>query len=413
MNNKKAITYCYVIFNDWKWIKLKKFPNTKEWVVSRNKFIEILERKWAYYRIEDQLSKNQEKELKLATWKKIEKKDIHILLELIVSSLASWLTLSSLTSYLINYNRFIKLHPLIIYLLKQWNSLVDILKLIDFDFKQEILQILSEEHETPENMYKKLKQILHFKNSLDNLRKTLNTLIMKIVFYSAASITLIILLKIKLLPLAKEKLWLFFNDVDKIVETPETLANYVFYIYWFIWIIILFFIILRIFSKKRFNIILLKMPLIKDIMMYWNTLKALIVFSFYYNNIYKLKEKLEELVITPVLWNYKIDLKDNVEDIYLNVLEDLKNKYKIDFFYIIWILWIWKLIEWKEENRQQVIENKVNLYLHEITLIQEKIWTYLNWAILIAIWAAIWIMFMTIFSLWFGWLQMIWNNWWA
>lgn len=400
LKKPKKIIYSYILFFDKK-ISIKAFSNTESWMKSRLNFLNILRMKWTHYKILEWVSWPLEKELKIASSKPIKKNDVEILINLVISSLASWENLSSLSKYIADYKEFIKIHPLIIYLVSNGTPLLEVLKLLDFDFKQEIIQILSEEHETPEEMYKKLNQILIFRDSLSNLKWKLVWLWWKFAWYAAVSISLVFWLKYKLIPLSKEKIWMFLPNIDQVLKEPEALANYVLYIYSWIVATILFFIILRLFSKKRFNILMMKIPIIKDIYIFWNTIKWLVIFSFYYNNTAKLKEKLWDIVIHPIIPDYKIEIKENIEEIYLNILKNIYKSYGVNFFYIIWILWLKNLVESSQENRQKVINSKINVYLEKIEESQEKLWSILNVVLFASIWIVVWVMFMAIFSITF------------
>jgi len=364
-------------------IYLKWFPNDQRWLDRKEKTLSTLKDKNVQY-IELSLTTDQKRNL----WNNItiHKNDIEQLLEMSFDALASDETLESVKRKIQDTKDLIKYNPIILILLEQWWKVVDLLNWLEFWFKKEIMEIISNDKFTSRDKYKKIEKILFFKQVSDWIKSSFRTQMIIFWAYMVVMFWILMWVKYGVFPLIISKLWWWFwLNVDKMIETPQSMINWFFYLMMTaLWSLAAFFSI-YFFNKSYFMSLLYKIPKLGTILQLWNTLNTIILFTFYYQKKEQFRDKIYELISSQILIDNNKNLHD-ISEISLYYLNELNKKYWILFIDPLVPISFKALMTWWWQVIEEVSERKINIYLEKMQKAQKAFSAYLNGFTIAVVW---------------------------
>lgn len=332
------------------------------------------------------LTKDQEKRIKWVS--SISQNDINNLLEIVYDCLASWQTWNSIKEIILWSKDEINYNPIFIVMLDAWVWVDQILKMVEFPFKSEIIEIFDSQ-DTSMIKYKKIEKITFFKEVQEWIKKVFIWQWLTLLWYLIMVSWIIFWVKLKLFPIIEEKLVNWFNLDRDIMLWDSMMLMWLFEKFVFLlWIIFFSFLFLYLFSKERFFQILYKIPLMNSILQYWNTLKLLMTYSFNYEFPTKFRRKTTEIV------NQFFNIKENTElmklwEIASYNYQEVKRKFWIKFFDPIVSVTLNTLKEWWSDVIESIINKKIDIYIKKMKEKQDKLSSILQKITLIMIWCVV------------------------
>lgn len=363
-------------------VYLKSFTNDQKGAEKKIKFLDWLKKKTIPY-IELSLTSEQKK----ALWNNltISKQDVQQILDMSFDSLASDEPIESVKRKIMDTKDLIKYNPIFMILLTEWWKVIDILKWLEFGFKKEIMEILTNEKFTNRDRYKKIEKILFFKQVSDQIKGSFRWQMITFAAYMVVMFWVLMWVRYWVFPPVVSKLWWWFGlDVSKMIETPQAMIDWFFYIIiWLISSLAIFFSIYFI-NKSTFMSILYRIPKLGLILQLWNTLNAIILFTFYYQKKEQFRDKFYELILDSFI----IENNKNYYDIWeiaLWNLNTIRDKYWILFIDPLVAVSFKALMTWWWSVIEEVSERKINIYIDKMQKAQKEFSTILNVVTLIII----------------------------
>lgn len=384
-------------------VYLKSYRNDEIWTERKNK--DLLRAKKSNDLFQElNLTKEQENRIKWVS--SISQSDINNILEIVYDCLASSQTWWSIKDIILWSKDDINYNPIFIVLLETWISIDQIIKMVEFPFKSEIVEIL-DSSDTPNIKYKKIEKITFFKDVQDWIKNVFIAQWAQLAWYLIAISAIIFWVKFKLFPLIEDKLVKWFK-LDRDIILWDSLMfmwifeKLVFCILWTTW----FFLFLYIFAREKFYQFLYKFPLMKDILQYWNTLKLLMTYSFNYEFPTKFRKQTTEIV------NQYFHIKENTElmklwEITSYNYQEVKKKFWIKFFDPIVSVTLNTLKEWWSEIVESIISKKIDVYIRKMKEKQDKLSWIIQKITLVLIWCVVMIIAWSIMMISFNSLKAI------
>lgn len=345
------------------------------------------------------LTKSQEKELRWIS--SINQEDIKLILDVVYDTLATWDWFSKVKETILQTRTEIDYNKIILILLDQWVQIQNILNMLDFPNKSEIMEIL-DSWDRSESKYNKIEKVLFFQDVQNSIKRTFYMQVWQLTWYLVFISWVILAMKFMLFPLIETKLvWWFWLDREIL------LWDSIMFIWLFVKLVIVLltvasiFLFLFIFLRERFYQVLFKMPWIRDILLYWNTLKLLMSFSFNYNFNIKFRQKVSEIVNVY----FKIPENQSIQEIWMIVssnYKEIKKKYWIKFFDPLVSTSLDTLSSWTSDVIERIVDKKINLYIRKMREKQEIISSLLKTVTLILVWWAIFTMLLSVMTISFN-----------
>ena len=398
----KLKNYSFLIVFNKNGIELFKFNMQNEnFIDKKNKIKNRFLKKWITPIDLSLVIWENKKLLEESTKRKITQRDIDLLIEVIKATISWQKTPDDAKKTILELKEELNVHPIFVFLLNNWFSILEILQRLDFDFKTEFIEIVWNKSISPYEMFKKLEFIWKFKEKIDLINKKIQSQFSAIFWYLLMTSWLILWVKFWLFRLLKTKLWAYWLDVDKMIWFSSQLITYYFYFLIWILIFVVFLIIARITSKPLYNKIIYSIPWLWKVFEYWNTIKLLIIFSFYSNNIIEFRKKIYDSLLK---WNFNIkeNKESEIDKVINKYIYDVKKKHNINVFFQLWIIWLSELKMWWNEILNKVVENKIEYISQLIDQEQEKFEKILWWVSKFVIWTAVWITAIWILQISFG-----------
>lgn len=271
-------------------IQLKSFRNDLAGIERKQKFIERAISK-KQKTIDLNLTKERQKQLTGGL--SISEKDVSTLLNIVYDTLAINKGFETVREIIQATEHRVKYNPILLAMLDSGTTVREILEIVDFPFKMELMEVLRNDKVTNRDKFLKIKKILEFKEIQDDMSKSLKNQMAVFGVYSAIIAGIIIGVKFYMMPIIKEKLvdgiWL-----DEKIMLWESIAIVnAFTIFGMIlWGIFLAFLLCYIFARPLFYRILYKLPFTKTLLQSINTLRLLMVFGFTFNKQAEFRQKI-------------------------------------------------------------------------------------------------------------------------
>jgi len=366
---RKKIEYEYLMYFKNNNIFIEKFPITEKWIKKkRNKIEKLNKQKIAPIEL-TWLTKEEIKEINESN-KKITERDIDNLLLFIYSALSWKQDISSIKNDIFTVQKYLpkkeKLNPIILILLKLWYWPLEILKKVEFQNKTEILEILSKWNLTADQKRQKMKDINKFSSKLKELKSKIIWEFIKAWAYLVVVTWLIFWLKFVLFPLFQQKLSDFWLDASKALWPSMHLVDLYFKFLIVLWIIWIIFLLIYLVSRDTFWKIIYKIIWLWKVYTLWNTLKWLILFSFYKADSVALRNKIYDEIIKKY---FKIKRNENyseISEIYFWYLQDVNKKYWVLLFDPRKILILDKLKLSTDKDNEEIIRDLIESIMEEI-----------------------------------------------
>ena len=271
-------------------IQLKSFRNDLAGIERKQKFIERAISK-KQKTIDLNLTKERQKQLTGGL--SISEKDVTTLLNIVYDTLAINKGFETVREIIQATEHRVKYNPILLAMLDSGTTVREILEIVDFPFKMELMEVLRNDKVTNRDKFLKIKKILEFKEIQDDMSKSLKNQMAVFGVYSAIIAGIIIGVKFYMMPIIKEKLvdgiWL-----DEKIMLWESIAIVnAFTIFGMVlWGIFLAFLLCYIFARPLFYRILYKLPFTKTLLQSINTLRLLMVFGFTFNKQAEFRQKI-------------------------------------------------------------------------------------------------------------------------
>lgn len=271
-------------------IQLKSFRNDLAGIERKQKFIERAISK-KQKTIDLNLTKERQKQLTGGL--SISEKDVSTLLNIVYDTLAINKGFETVREIIQATEHRVKYNPILLAMLDSGTTVREILEIVDFPFKMELMEVLRNDKVTNRDKFLKIKKILEFKEIQDDMSKSLKNQMAVFGVYSAIIAGIIIGVKFYMMPIIKEKLvdgiWL-----DEKIMLWESIAIVnAFTIFGMVlWGIFLAFLLCYIFARPLFYRILYKLPFTKTLLQSINTLRLLMVFGFTFNKQAEFRQKI-------------------------------------------------------------------------------------------------------------------------
>lgn len=271
-------------------IVLKSFKNDLTGQDRKQKFIEKAKQRGQ--RTMD-LILTKERQKQLTGGLAFTEKDVTMILNILYDALATNQWFESVKKSIQLTQERIKYNPLLLAMLDSGTTIREILEIVDFPFKNELMEVLRSDQITNRDKFLKIKKILEFKSIQDDMSKSLRTQFITFGVYLTIIAGIIAWVKFYLMPLVKEKLVAGIGLDEKIMLGE---ANMV--VGWFVtfglclWGFVLLSLLLYLFARPFFYRILYKLPLTRNMLQAINTLRLLMVFGFTFNKKTEFRSKL-------------------------------------------------------------------------------------------------------------------------
>ena len=300
-------------------IQLKSFRNDLAGIERKQKFIERAISK-KQKTIDLNLTKERQKQLTGGL--SISEKDVSTLLNIVYDTLATNKGFETVREIIQATEHRVKYNPILLAMLDSGTTVREILEIVDFPFKMELMEVLRNDKVTNRDKFLKIKKILEFKEIQDDMSKSLKNQMAVFGVYSAIIAGIIIGVKFYMMPVIKEKLVDGIGLDEKIMLWESVAIVNAFTMFGLVlWGIFLAFFLCYIFARPLFYRILYKLPFTKSLLQSINTLRLLMVFGFTFNKQAEFRQK--------IFWitNQYFPLPEN------------KNLHKI-----------WEIIEYNDKN---------------------------------------------------------------
>lgn len=271
-------------------IQLKSFRNDLAGIERKQKFIE---RSISKKQKTIDLNLTKERQKQLTGGLSISEKDVSTLLNIVYDTLAINKGFETVREIIQATEHRVKYNPILLAMLDSGTTVREILEIVDFPFKMELMEVLRNDKVTNRDKFLKIKKILEFKEIQDDMSKSLKNQMAVFGVYSAIIAGIIIGVKFYMMPIIKEKLvdgiWL-----DEKIMLWESIAIVnAFTIFGMVlWGIFLAFLLCYIFARPLFYRILYKLPFTKTLLQSINTLRLLMVFGFTFNKQAEFRQKI-------------------------------------------------------------------------------------------------------------------------
>lgn len=271
-------------------IQLKSFRNDLAGIERKQKFIERAISK-KQKTIDLNLTKERQKQLTGGL--SISEKDVSTLLNIVYDTLAINKGFETVREIIQATEHRVKYNPILLAMLDSGTTVREILEIVDFPFKMELMEVLRNDKVTNRDKFLKIKKILEFKEIQDDMSKSLKNQMAVFWVYSAIIAGIIIGVKFYMMPIIKEKLvdgiWL---DEKIMLWESITIVNAFTIFGMVLWGIFLAFLLCYIFARPLFYRILYKLPFTKTLLQSINTLRLLMVFGFTFNKQAEFRQKI-------------------------------------------------------------------------------------------------------------------------
>lgn len=270
-------------------IELKSFRNDPAGLERKQKFIERAIAK-KQRTIDLNLTKERQKQL---TWGlSFKEKDINVLLNILYDTLATDRGFEEVRNAIQATEHRIKYNPLLLAMLDSWTTVREILEIVDFPFKMELMEVLRNDSITNREKFAKIKKILEFKDIQDDMSKSLKNQMAVFGVYSVIIAGIIIWVKFVLIPIIKDKLINGIGLDEKIMLWESIQVVNAFTMFGVsLWVIALLVLLCYMFARPLFYRVLYKLPFTKTLIQSINTLRLLMVFGFTFNKQAEFRQK--------------------------------------------------------------------------------------------------------------------------
>lgn len=184
-------------------IQLKSFRNDLAGIERKQKFIERAISK-KQKTIDLNLTKERQKQLTGGL--SISEKDVSTLLNIVYDTLAINKGFETVREIIQATEHRVKYNPILLAMLDSGTTVREILEIVDFPFKMELMEVLRNDKVTNRDKFLKIKKILEFKEIQDDMSKSLKNQMAVFGVYSAIIAGIIIGVKFYMMPVIKEKL---------------------------------------------------------------------------------------------------------------------------------------------------------------------------------------------------------------
>ena len=184
-------------------IQLKSFRNDLAGIERKQKFIERAISK-KHKTIDLNLTKERQKQLTGGL--SISEKDVSTLLNIVYDTLAINKGFETVREIIQATEHRVKYNPILLAMLDSGTTVREILEIVDFPFKMELMEVLRNDKVTNRDKFLKIKKILEFKEIQDDMSKSLKNQMAVFGVYSAIIAGIIIGVKFYMMPVIKEKL---------------------------------------------------------------------------------------------------------------------------------------------------------------------------------------------------------------
>lgn len=271
-------------------IQLKSFRNDLTGIERKQKFIERAISK-KHKTIDLNLTKERQKQLTGGL--SISEKDVSTLLNIVYDTLAINKGFETVREIIQATEHRVKYNPILLAMLDSGTTVREILEIVDFPFKMELMEVLRNDKVTNRDKFLKIKKILEFKEIQDDMSKSLKNQMAVFGVYSAIIAGIIIWVKFYMMPVIKEKLVDGIGLDEKIMLWESVAIVNAFTMFGMIlWGIFLAFFLCYIFARPLFYRILYKLPFTKSLLQSINTLRLLMVFGFTFNKQAEFRQKI-------------------------------------------------------------------------------------------------------------------------
>ena len=271
-------------------IQLKSFRNDLAGIERKQKFIERAISK-KQKTIDLNLTKERQKQLTGGL--SISEKDVSTLLNIVYDTLAINKGFETVREIIQATEHRVKYNPILLAMLDSGTTVREILEIVDFPFKMELMEVLRNDKVTNRDKFLKIKKILEFKEIQDDMSKSLKNQMAVFGVYSAIIAGIIIGVKFYMMPVIKEKLVDGIGLDEKIMLWESVAIVNAFTMFGMIlWGIFLAFFLCYIFARPLFYRILYKLPFTKSLLQSINTLRLLMVFGFTFNKQAEFRQKI-------------------------------------------------------------------------------------------------------------------------
>lgn len=271
-------------------IQLKSFRNDLAGIERKQKFIERAISK-KQKTIDLNLTKERQKQLTGGL--SISEKDVSTLLNIVYDTLAINKGFETVREIIQATEHRVKYNPILLAMLDSGTTVREILEIVDFPFKMELMEVLRNDKVTNRDKFLKIKKILEFKEIQDDMSKSLKNQMAVFGVYSAIIAGIIIGVKFYMMPVIKEKLVDGIGLDEKIMLWESVAIVNAFTMFGMVlWGIFLAFFLCYIFARPLFYRILYKLPFTKSLLQSINTLRLLMVFGFTFNKQAEFRQKI-------------------------------------------------------------------------------------------------------------------------
>lgn len=271
-------------------IQLKSFRNDLAGIERKQKFIERAISK-KQKTIDLNLTKERQKQLTGGL--SISEKDVSTLLNIVYDTLAINKGFETVREIIQATEHRVKYNPILLAMLDSGTTVREILEIVDFPFKMELMEVLRNDKVTNRDKFLKIKKILEFKEIQDDMSKSLKNQMAVFGVYSAIIVGIIIGVKFYMMPVIKEKLVDGIGLDEKIMLWESVAIVNAFTMFGMVlWGIFLAFFLCYIFARPLFYRILYKLPFTKSLLQSINTLRLLMVFGFTFNKQAEFRQKI-------------------------------------------------------------------------------------------------------------------------
>lgn len=271
-------------------IQLKSFRNDLNGIERKQKFIERAISK-KQKTIDLNLTKERQKQLTGGL--SISEKDVSTLLNIVYDTLAINKGFETVREIIQATEHRVKYNPILLAMLDSGTTVREILEIVDFPFKMELMEVLRNDKVTNRDKFLKIKKILEFKEIQDDMSKSLKNQMAVFGVYSAIIAGIIIGVKFYMMPVIKEKLVDGIGLDEKIMLWESVAIVNAFTMFGLVlWGIFLAFFLCYIFARPLFYRILYKLPFTKSLLQSINTLRLLMVFGFTFNKQAEFRQKI-------------------------------------------------------------------------------------------------------------------------
>lgn len=341
-------------------IQLKSFRNDIAWIERKQKFVEkAIARKQKT--IDLNLTKERQKQL--VGWLSFKEKDVDMLLNITYDALATDQGFETVRNSIQATQDRIKYNPLLLAMLDSWTTVREILEIVDFPFKMELMEVLRNDQITNRDKFLKIKKILEFKDIQDDMSKSLKSQMAVLAAYSTIIAGIVIWVKFFMMPIIKEKLVEGIGLDEQImlwesVQVVNAFTTFGAVLWWFFVLSFLCYI----FAKPLFYKILYKLPFTKTLLQSINTLKLLMVFWFTFNK----KTEFRRKVFWITNQYFTLAENTNLQSIWEVISYNDKTLYDrmwINFFDPLVSVGLDSLVEWWPTVVDEIVDMKLKVYV--------------------------------------------------